>query len=166
MNLSQNLSSKVVSAWGSWSIINLINMSKTKDFKFNSSPIIFIGNQIVYSRNYGIIPLVFCLNHNHFPCLKAQVIIRIWSKHTWNDLPVSLVTIWLHLLISHDQVSSTFDLQNFPHQKAWVITGFGQNVCEIISSFDYTYYFHIIRSVWKSTFDLHDFIRNLINSLS
>ena len=30
----------------------------------------------------GIISLVICPNSNTFPCLKAQVIIRIWSKHT------------------------------------------------------------------------------------
>ena len=42
MNLSQNLNFKVFSLWSSRLIINLIKMSKTNDFKCNSSPIILV----------------------------------------------------------------------------------------------------------------------------
>ena len=50
---------------------------------------------------------MFCPNSNTFPCLKAQVIIRIWSKHTWNNNRL----VW----------KSTFYLQSIPHLKVWVI---------------------------------------------
>ena len=49
LNLSQNLSYKVLSAWSSQSIINLINMLKSYDCESYSSPMILIGNQMVYA---------------------------------------------------------------------------------------------------------------------
>ena len=44
--------------------------------------------------------LAFCPNPNNFPRLKAREIIRIWTKRAWNYSLISLVTIWLHILIS------------------------------------------------------------------
>ena len=60
---------------------------------------ILIGNQMVYSWNFGIISLAFCPNPNNFARLKAREIMRIWAKRAWNHPPISLVTIWLHILI-------------------------------------------------------------------
>ena len=77
-------------ARSSRSIINLIKMSKTNVCEGNSSPMILIGNQIVYSWNHGIISLAFCPKPNNFPTL---------SKRAWNYSLISLVTIWLHILI-------------------------------------------------------------------
>ena len=58
LNLSQKLSYKVLSAWSSQSIINLINMLKSYDCESYSSPMILIGNQMVYSWNYSLISRV------------------------------------------------------------------------------------------------------------
>ena len=92
-----------------------------------------------------------------------QLIIRIWSKHSWNYSPLFTCHHWLHILISYHQISLKihFSSQNIPHLKARVvITIITIWLCTC------TYYFHFIRSAWKSTFDLHEFVRNLIKNLS
>ena len=87
-----NLSSKLLREWSSRSIRSRIDISEIHDCELNSSPMILISNQMVYSWSKEIISLAFCPNPNNFLRL-------IWTKHAWNYSLISIVTIWLHIHI-------------------------------------------------------------------
>ena len=61
-------------------VLDAINKSKRHDGERNLSPMILIGNQMVFLLNLEIISLAFCQNSSNFPRLKAREIIRILTK--------------------------------------------------------------------------------------
>ena len=80
--LKPNLSSKRSRECRSSRSIRLrINMSKIQDCQHNSSPMILIGNQMVYSSNQGIISLAFCPNYKDLDKTRVKLFPNFTRHH-------------------------------------------------------------------------------------